>query len=76
MRLLCNVIKHGDGDSALELHGVNPSLFKIEDGFEHIDLYRTTLLEETLAIDTTTLKGFEDAIYKFWDELPERSYSK
>jgi hypothetical protein len=76
MRLLCNVIKHSDGDSALKLHEVNPSLFKIEDGFEYIDLYRTTLLEETLAIDKTTLKEFENALYGFWDELPERSHSK
>jgi hypothetical protein len=75
LRLLCNVIKHSDGWSADELRRCNPGLFRQHDDAKLMSLYKSTLLEESLAIDETTLKGYEEAIISFWDEIPERSYA-
>ena len=41
-----------------------------------METYNTTLLEETLTIDETTLQEYKEALLSFWDETPERSYSK
>ena len=75
LRLLCNVIKHGDGDSAKELRKIKPTLFKQEDGTDHMKIFKTTLLEETLNIDEKTLQNYSKALLSFWDEIPERNYS-
>lgn len=82
LRHLCNVIKHGDGSSAKKLHEFNPAVFRreptlFEEG-KHIDffeIYKTTLLEETLSIDQMTLEKYKEALLSFWDELPERNFS-
>jgi hypothetical protein len=82
LRLLCNVIKHGDGDSAKKLRKVNPAIFKKEATLlgeerhiDSMDTYRTTLLNETLALDQISLAKYKEALLSFWDELPERNYS-
>jgi len=75
LRLLCNVIKHGDGKSAKELRKIKPTLFKQEDGTDHMKIFKTTLLEETLNIDEKTLHNYSEALLSFWDEIPERNYS-
>ncbi|MBT9169497.1 MAG: hypothetical protein DDT19_02857 [Syntrophomonadaceae bacterium] len=79
LRLLCNVIKHGNGSSANELRDKNPELFKKPDLFnkeiQMIELCKTTLLEETLNIDQNTLLCYKDALLSFWDSIPERNYS-
>jgi len=75
LRLLCNVIKHGDGKSAEELRKINPALFKQEDDIDYMKTYKTTLLEETLSIDEKTLQNYREALLSFWDEIPERNYS-
>jgi hypothetical protein len=82
LRLLCNVLKHGDGSAASQLRKVNPGVFRREPAFfnenEHIDfmeIEKTTLLKETLVIDQTTLENYRDALLSFWDEIPERNYS-
>lgn len=80
LRLLCNVIKHGDGASANDLRYINPDLFKRPDFFHKesrmdvIELCKTTLLEETLNIDQNTLFCYKDALLSFWDIIPERNY--
>jgi hypothetical protein len=77
LRLLCNVIKHSDGTSLDCLRKKKSGLLKkgsvVE--VEVIDLYRTSLLEETLNIDETTLQDYKDALLSFWERIPERSYS-
>lgn len=75
LRLLCNVIKHGDGRSASDLRKINPSLFKQEDSTDFMDLYKTTLLEETLNINEQTLLAYKNTLLSFWDIIPERNYS-
>jgi hypothetical protein len=75
LRLLCNVIKHGEGESAKDLRKVKATLFKKEDGKNHVTIFKTTLLEETLNIDETTLNNYRDALLFFWDEILERNYS-
>jgi hypothetical protein len=82
VRFLCNVIKHGHGDSADKLRNTNPSLFKREPSLfdkeqvmDYMESYKTTLLEETLNIDETTLLQYRDILISFWDEIPERNYS-
>ena len=79
LRLLCNVIKHGDGSSAKKLRDINPDLFKKPDLFnkesQMVELCKTTLLEETLNIDQNTLLCYKDALLSFWDSIPERNYS-
>ncbi|MBU4350312.1 hypothetical protein KJ830_08930 [bacterium] len=69
--LLCNVIKHGDGDSAKRLRKIKPALFKQEDNIDYMKIYKTTLLEETLNLNEMTLQNYRDALLSFWDEIPE-----
>jgi len=75
LSLLCNVIKHGDGKAAKELRKIKPTLFKQEDGIDHMKTFKTTLLEETLNINEMTLQNYSEAFLSFWDEIPERNYS-
>jgi hypothetical protein len=76
LRLLCNVIKHGHGDSAQKLRSLNAALFKRDRDIDYMDLYKTTLLEETLNIDETTLQNYKEALLSFWEQIPERNYSQ
>ncbi|MCJ7789976.1 MAG: hypothetical protein MUP69_07300 [Candidatus Atribacteria bacterium] len=75
LSLLCNVIKHGDGDSAKRLRKIKPALFKQEAGIDYMKTFKTTLLEETLNINEMTLQNYREALLSFWDEIPERNYS-
>jgi len=77
LRLLCNVIKHSDGASLDLLRKKNPALFKTGSFAkkELIELYRTSLLEQVLNIDETTLQDYKDALLSFWEKIPERNYS-
>lgn len=75
LRLLSNVIKHGDGQSTATLRNLNPQIFRVDTIADYLELYRSTLLEETLAIDDQTLRAYVHAVSSFWDELPERSFS-
>ncbi len=76
LRLLCNVIKHSDGTSAIDLKKRNPRLFKCDLGIDYLKLYRTTLLEITLNIDDSTLNHYLAALKEFWNEIPERNLFK
>lgn len=71
--LLSNVIKHGEGSSAIQLRKKSPSLLKKIDDTELLELYRSSLLEEVLHINEETLVFFGNAITRFWNSFPERS---
>jgi hypothetical protein len=75
LRLLCNVIKHGDGISAQKLFKNNKELFKteclIDDKSLNLD---TTLLNESLEINQDIFNKYGQNILAFWNELPDRSY--
>ena len=75
LRLLCNVIKHGDGISAEELRKIKPTLFKQEGDTDYMKIFKTTLLEETLNIDEKTLQNYSEALLSFWDNIPAASYN-
>lgn len=76
LRMLCNVIKHGDGNEANKLITLNSSLFKVE--YQKHAAYGlnldTTLLEESLQIDQDVFNNYGENVVAFWKELPERSY--
>jgi len=77
LNLLCNIIKHSHGSSLDRLRRKNPALLK-KGNFTKVDLielYRTSLLEEVLNIDETTLKDYKEALLSFWENIPERNYS-
>lgn len=76
LRLLCNVIKHGEGASADDLRKKRPDLIKTQDDIELLDLYESSLLDEVLEISDKTLVEFGNAIKDFWDSFPERSFCK
>ena len=75
LSLLCNVIKHAGGRSEKELREIKPELFKQEDKIDYITTFKTTLLEETLNINETTLQRYKETLLSFWDEIPEQNYS-
>jgi hypothetical protein len=75
LRLLCNVIKHGDGVSANKLRQTKPDIFRKFDGVDLFDLYKTTLLEITLNIDDSSFERYQNAVIGFWFDIPERLYS-
>jgi len=76
LRLLCNAIKHSEGDSEQELRKKNSKLFKQDNFGFHVDLHKTTLLDEPLNISEMTLQVYKDSLLSFWDEIPERNYGK
>ena len=76
LRLLCNVIKHGDGKSAAQLLRRTPALFQ--------EPYRvkpfpfpipSTLLDETLDLSEVVFITYGKAVASFWEEVPERCYT-
>lgn len=76
LRLLCNSLKHGDGNSAQELKKRRPDLFVREElgNIDLLKLYKATLLEVVLNIDEKSFYKYCDVLMSFWDELPERMY--
>jgi hypothetical protein len=76
MRLLCNVIKHGEGRSAQDLRKANPNLFRKLESDDLLSFYRTTLLEESLNIGPETIKEYVSATLAFWKEIPETNYQE
>jgi len=77
LRLLANVIKHGEGWSATKLKELRPDYFDAGViSTDLLDLYKTTLGERVLNIDDSEYEIYCDAIIQFWDELPEVMYSR
>lgn len=75
LRLVVNVIKHADGKSEKRLRHIKPEIF-IDEGYDLISLYHTSLLEPTLMINRQDFCEYYDALILFWKELPERMYTK
>jgi hypothetical protein len=77
LRLLCNTIKHGDGNAAESLRKLQPKLFKPLDSFggDLLDLYKTTLNDEVLEISNDLISEYGQSLMDFWGELDERMYS-
>ena len=76
LRLLCNVIKHGEGTSAENLRKKRPDIIKTQGDIELLKLYDSSLLNEVLEISDRTLIEFGNAIKDFWHSFPERSFCK
>jgi len=75
LRLLCNALKHGEGDSLQKLYRENPFLFSDNyDPSNPTPYTLTTLLEQTLNLDESLFQGYAKTIIDFWDWFPERSY--
>jgi len=79
LRALVNVIKHSEGDSAKILRKLRPDFFCWEEtnGFsrDKLQLFESSLLDETLNIENEDFTAYYNALIAFWDELPERMYS-
>jgi hypothetical protein len=75
LRLLSNVIKHGDGKSARELFKLNSSLFNTKPTDRILELgLESTLLDESLKVDQDLFNSYSDTLMSFWEEFPERSF--
>lgn len=71
LRLLANVIKHGDGWSAKELQKLKPEYFQDEFQNNRLELYKTTLNDEVLNIQEEDFVRYCKSLIGFWDEIPE-----
>lgn len=80
LRLLVNVIKHAEGNSADRLRKIRPDYFEWDKRMGYDDdklkFHKTTLLEETLNITNEDFDSYYNILVSFWDELPERMYSE
>lgn len=74
MRLLVNVIKHAEGNSADKLRALRPDFFDADGWGDALELYKTSLNEEALNIKNQDFIDYYDALVQFWAELPERMY--
>lgn len=76
MRALVNVIKHTEGDSANTLRTLRPDYFTKYGVVDSLKLYRTSLLDITLAVENKDFVDYCDALLAFWSELPDVMISK
>lgn len=75
LRLLANVIKHGEGGSAIELEVLRPDYFISEATDNNLmKVHRTVLNEQVLNVKDTDFIKYKEALQSFWRELPERLY--
>lgn len=72
LRLVQNVIKHGDGTAAEQLKKIQPDYFRDVSGTLIMDLYSSTLNEIALSIPDTTIDRYRDALIDFWKYMPEQ----
>lgn len=78
LRLLVNVIKHAEGDSATKLKEIRPDFFEKHLSARTVNLmdrYHTSLLDETLEIDKEDFVSYYEALVQFWNELPDEMYT-
>lgn len=71
LRLLSNVIKHGNGRAAIQLKKLRPDL--LDNNL--LDIYKNTLDERILKINDNEFQIYCEAIVAFWNILPEKMYS-
>lgn len=75
LRLLANVIKHGDGGSATDLEELRPDFFKSDiNEISLLKIHRTVLNERILNISDSDFIKYKKALQGFWEGLPERLY--
>lgn len=74
LRLLQNVIKHGDGVSSSDLEVLRPEFFRKSGDTMFKDLYLTVLNDQVLEIEDNEIVEYGEALQLFWDELPEHMY--
>jgi len=75
LRLLANVIKHGDGGSATDLEKLRPDFFKSDIAESNLlERHRTVLNEQVLSISDSDFTKYKIALQSFWEDLPERLY--
>jgi DNA-binding protein Fis len=74
LRMVQNVIKHGDGLAADQLKQIQPDYFQDVSGTLIMDLYGSTLNEIALSIPETAIDRYLEALIEFWEEMPERVY--
>ena len=72
LRLLTNVIKHGDGWSATQLQKLKPAYFKDDLNINRLKLYKNTLNNVVLDVQQEDFVRYCKSLAKFWDEIPER----
>lgn len=75
MRLLVNVLKHGEGGSEVKLREMRPDFFE-RYGSDVLANTHSTLLEETLQVKENDFKDYYTSLMDFWDNFPEHSYSR
>lgn len=75
LRLLTNVIKHGDGWSAEQLQKLKPEYFQDELQINRLELFKTTLNDEVLNIGQEDFVRYCKSLIEFWDEIPECLHS-
>ncbi|WP_301107116.1 hypothetical protein [Sporosarcina sp.] len=75
LRLLANVIKHGEGVSTNDLEKLRPDIFKsgvLDNNL--MKMHRTVLNEQVLNVKYMDFVMYKDALQSFWGELPEGLY--
>lgn len=74
LRLVQNVIKHGDGLAAKQLKDIQPTFFRNVGETLIMDLYGNTLNETALSIPDTMIDRYGEALITFWEEMPIRMH--
>lgn len=73
MRLLVNVIKHGEGFSEEKLRQKRPELFMVND-YDGFSIYHSALITQTLNLNKADIDKFSDCIIEFWKHYPTDKY--
>lgn len=71
LRLLQNVLKHGDGGSKEKLLKVRPDLF-IKNNMTLLNFYHNTLIDDSLNINEKDLDDYYSCIKLILDQFPEK----
>jgi hypothetical protein len=71
LNLVCNVIKHGEGNSAKKLRKIFPKIFC---NIHPLDSY--LIVQDTLNLPESLLRNYVDILIKFWDFFPKYSASE
>ncbi len=68
LRLLFNVIKHGDGKSKKKLEKIRPDYFINK----YLDMYNNTIIDDSLNISKADLSIYINAIKKILHQFPDK----
>ena len=70
LKLLANVIKHGEGRASINLEKIKSEFFKSD----LMKSYRTVLNKQALNINDSDFVKYKVALQNFWKELPDKLY--